>query len=155
MDLTARREDIRRVKPGVNMRDFTGLQHLWINTLLLFPIILPPTLGTPAGAEILVQFLPRSIVSLVTYRDGRCFVSDALHGLAAVKSQKFPFLKWVVLGPRGGGTFDQVFKAAGVKFSNKVYRLRQVRQYIQGPNADSRLEFPAYDREDDLWYGGE
>ncbi|SCO81555.1 uncharacterized protein FRV6_05768 [Fusarium oxysporum] len=155
LDLTARRVDIRRIEPGVNMRDFTALQHLWINTLLLFPIVLPPTLGTPADAEILVQFLPRSIVSLEIYRDGRCFVSDALHGLVAVKSEQFPFLKWVILGPRGGGDLGRVSKAAGVSFSTKVYRLCQVKTYLQGPNTDSRLEFPDWDSDDELWYGEE
>ncbi|KAF4953321.1 hypothetical protein FGADI_6087 [Fusarium gaditjirri] len=119
LDLTARRGDIRRIEPRMNMKDFTSLQHLWVNTLLLFPIVLPPILGTPTDAEILVQFLPRSIVSLEIYRDGRCFASNALHGLVAVKSEKFPFLRSVVLGPRGGGDLGRVSKAAGISFSNK------------------------------------
>ncbi|KAH7178172.1 hypothetical protein DER46DRAFT_695945 [Fusarium sp. MPI-SDFR-AT-0072] len=155
LDLTARRDDIRRFEPGVNIRDFTALRHLWINTLLLFPIVLPPTLGRSADAEILVKFLPRSIVSLEIYRDGRCFASDALHGLVAVKSEKFPFLKWVVLGPRGGGDLGRAFKAAGVSFSTKVYGLSQAKTYLQGPNTNSRLEFPDWDSDDELWYGEE
>ncbi|KAF5712807.1 hypothetical protein FMUND_8241 [Fusarium mundagurra] len=158
LDLSARHRDIRRVRPGVNMRDFTALQHLWINILLLFPNPFPPTLGipvnaamSPADAEILVEFLPRSIVSLGIYRDVRCLVRNALRGLPAAKSEKLPFLK-VVYGPGGRGNLSQAFEAEGVIFRTTVQHLCQAKTYLQGLNTDSRLEFPDGDSDDELWY---
>ncbi|KAF5619601.1 uncharacterized protein FTJAE_11885 [Fusarium tjaetaba] len=153
LDLSARHRNIRRARPGVNMRDFTALKHLWISILLLFPNPFPPKLGIPvnaamatADAEILVEFLPRSIVSLEIHHDSRHLVSNALHGLLAVKSDKFPLLK-VVCGPGGRGNLGQAFEAAGVKFSTSVHLCR-AKTYLQGLNTDSRLEFPDWGSDD-------
>ncbi|CZR38205.1 uncharacterized protein FPRO_06604 [Fusarium proliferatum ET1] len=107
LDATARTGDARRAKPGVNMRDFTALQHLWISTILLCPSA--PRSDRPADAETFVDFLPRSIVSLEIYRYLRCSTDNALRRLAAVKHEKFPFLKKVVYGPKNRGNLGQAF----------------------------------------------
>ncbi|KAG5808831.1 hypothetical protein H9Q74_006484 [Fusarium xylarioides] len=157
LDLSARPRDIRIVKQRANMRDFTALQHLWINILLLFPNPFRPTLErpvvaekSPADAEVLVEFLPHSIVSLEIYYDIQCLVRNALHGLPAVKSEKFPFLKKVVYGPGGRGNLGQAFEAEGVSFSTTVQHLCQAKTYLQGLNTDSRLEIPDRDSDDGL-----
>jgi hypothetical protein len=138
------------------MRDFTALKHLWINILLLFPNPFSPTLGiplnaamSPADAEILVEFLPRSIVSLEIYHDIGRLVSKALHGLPAVKSGKFPLLK-VVCRPGGRGNLSQAFEAEGVSFSISVHHLCRAKTYLHGLDTDSRLEFRDRDSEDEV-----
>ncbi|KAF5562834.1 hypothetical protein FPHYL_5488 [Fusarium phyllophilum] len=157
LDLSARPRDIKIVKQRANMRDFTALRHLWTNLLLLFPNPFRPTLRrpvvaerSPADAEVLVEFLPHSIVSLEIYYDIKCLVSNALHGLPAVKSEKFPFLKKVVYGPGGRGNPGQAFEAEGVRFSTTVQHLCQAKTYLQGLNTDSRLEIPDRDSDDGL-----
>lgn len=135
------------------MRDYTALQHLWISTILLCPSA--PRSDRPADAETFVDFLPRSIVSLEIYRDITCSTDGAVQRLAAAKREKFPFLKKVVYGPKNRGNLGQAFEVEGVSFSTKIYSLSLVKGYLQGPNTDSRLEFPDWDSDEELRQGGE
>ncbi|RKL50614.1 hypothetical protein BFJ72_g67 [Fusarium proliferatum] len=135
------------------MRDFTALQHLWISTILLCPSA--PRPDTPADAETFVDFLPRSIISLEIYRYLRCSTDNALQRLAAVKHEKFPFLKKVVYGPKNRGNLGQAFEVEDVSFSTKIRSLSLGKGYLQGPNTDSRLEFPDWDSDEELRQGEE
>ncbi|VTT82104.1 unnamed protein product [Fusarium fujikuroi] len=151
LDVTARSRDIRRAKPGINMRDYTSLQYLWISTILLCPSARMS--DRPADVETFMDFLPCSIVSLEIYRDFTCSTDGAVQRVAAVKREKFPFLKKVVYGPKDRRNLRQAFEVEGVSFSIKIYSLSLAKGYLQGPNTDSRLEFPDWDSDEELRQG--
>ncbi|QPC62654.1 hypothetical protein HYE67_004885 [Fusarium culmorum] len=99
LNLTNREYRTKKIPLDVNLKDFSTLQHVFINVFQLF--------GSEENIEIehevLIRLLPRSIVSLVIHRENfrrRCRVKEALFALADSKSRSpdhFPFLKHVAL----------------------------------------------------------
>lgn len=153
LDLSKRDVQMRKIPLGSNLKEFSALKHVFINSMPLFGFIQKSDHNV--DSEVLIRLLPRSIVSLTVRKNPyRNFVKEALLGLADWKSRnpdEFPNLNWVACGPKmKSSTLASLFKAVGVNFNAKVQSLSQIKPYLNGPNSDSTLFLPNWDSEDDL-----
>ncbi|KAL6922862.1 hypothetical protein FSST1_000136 [Fusarium sambucinum] len=160
LDLTTRRFHMRKIPLEVNLKNFTTLRHIFINAIPLFGLRREQN----SDSGMLTRFLPRSIVSLVIYRetlDRRRLIDGALFASADSKFQsqdKFPFLSHV--GCNLACTLERdlttessllsLFEPAGVNFCTTVESLSKLKPYLNGPNGSSRLRLPNWDSDDDL-----
>ncbi|EYB28972.1 hypothetical protein FG05_10984 [Fusarium graminearum] len=155
LDLTNREYRTKKIPLDVNLKDFSTLQHVFINAFQL--------LGSEENIEIehevLIRLLPRSIVSLVIHRENfrrRCRVKEALFALADSKSRSpdhFPFLKHVACNLRKRSTtvssLRSLFEPVGVEFCTRVESLNKLKPYLSGHNGSSSLGFPVFDDSSD------
>ncbi|KAG8667844.1 hypothetical protein FPOAC2_13046 [Fusarium poae] len=158
LDLTNRQYRMGKIPSDVNLKNFTTLQHVFINAIPLFGWVSQREQNT--DTEVLTRLLPHTIVSLVVYResmDTQRLIKGALFALADRKSQSqdhFPFLSHVACNLKKGSTtvssLSSLFKPAGVKFCTTVKSLSKVKTYLNGPNGDSTLPLPIWDSDDDL-----
>ncbi|XEU94854.1 hypothetical protein FSHL1_000138 [Fusarium sambucinum] len=156
LDLKNLRYHMRKIPLDMNLKNFTTLQHVFINAIPL--VGLRREYNTDSG--VLIQLLPRSIVSLAVYRetlDRRRLIRGAIFALADRKSQsqdEFPFLSHVAYNlkqdPATESSLLSLFESAGVNFCTTVESLSKLKPYLNGPNGDSRLRLPNWDSDDDL-----
>ncbi|UZP42844.1 hypothetical protein NXS19_010660 [Fusarium pseudograminearum] len=157
LDLTNRQHRTKKIPLDVNLKDFSTLQHVFINAIQLFGWI--PLVEENMEHEVLVRLLPRSIVSLVIHRENfrrQCRVKEALFALADSKSRSpdhFPFLKHVACNLRKRSTtvssLRSLFEPAGVEFCTEVKSLSKLKPYLSGHNGSSSLGFPIFDDSSD------
>ncbi|KAJ4258916.1 hypothetical protein NW762_008003 [Fusarium torreyae] len=145
---------MNRIPGDTNLREFTALQHIFINSPPLFGF------GLPVGEkfddhEILIRFLPPSIVSLAICTNQHCtFNKKALVNLANWKIKNpsdFPFLKWINCSSKiKSSSLTSLFETSGVELSNQLRTFSGLKPYLNGPNESSRLQFSNRDSGDEL-----
>ncbi|KAF4966389.1 hypothetical protein FSARC_5898 [Fusarium sarcochroum] len=151
LDLSNLKEEIEKIPEGTNLKEFTTLQHIHINTALLFGF--GPLSESFDDDQELIRFLPTSVVSLAICRNGSSsFTKKVLASLAdgISKDQNvLPFLKWVgCSGEDMSSALKPLFEARSIEFSDRAWYLRELRPYLSASNESSRLEFPNWDSDD-------
>ncbi|KAL2683447.1 hypothetical protein Neosp_007917 [[Neocosmospora] mangrovei] len=153
LDLSKRDVQMRKIPPGLDLKGFLALKHVFINSIPLFGYV--SKREQTIDSQVLIRLLPHSIVSLAIEKNNyRNFVKEALVSLADWKSQnpgEFPNLNWVACRPKiKSSTLTSLFKAVDVNFNAKVWSLSQIKPYLNGANACSILGLPNWDSDDDL-----
>ncbi|KAH6876557.1 hypothetical protein B0T10DRAFT_497717 [Thelonectria olida] len=153
LDLSLRNNRMTVFSPGANLKDLTGLKHLFLSSNTIFDIISREADDLP-DSEALVRILPVSIVSL-SIIGGDKRVKKGLLGLADLKNcqpNEFPKLKYVSYFAKGTtkSTLSSMFSAIGVEYDHKVPRLSRVKPYLNGPNDTNFFPLPIYYSDEDL-----
>ncbi|KAM0552447.1 hypothetical protein ACHAPJ_008008 [Fusarium lateritium] len=146
--------EMSKIPRDTNLKEFTALQHVFLNSPPLFGFISMDQKFD--DDEILIRFLPPSIVSFAICKNLHfSFNAKALVRLADWKSKnpsEFPFFKWIHYFPNWvrPSSLKSLFETSGIEFSGKLYAMMRVKPYLNGPNESSRLRFSNWDSGDEL-----
>ena len=119
------------VKPGLNLKDFTVLETLFLYSAEMFDPN-ASELERLSDSHRLVEFVPASIVSLSVHVHPNCDckrLEKSLLGLADLKQRdptQFPNLRWVRSNIKGNSEMlSSMFSTAKVEFGHDVWRPRR------------------------------